>query len=150
MADQIGGTTPLSGASRFDERPSVSNHFSWMRTWMSIQRTQMSAVRTATALIGFGFTVAQFFEKLQTKVPGLHPIDPGMPRNVGLLLIAAGVLFLLLSTWQYHRALEYMRSEPFGGIAVPAERAMQKPSYIVSYAVLLIGVIAFASVLLRF
>ena len=43
-----------------------------------------------------------------------------------------------------------MRSEPFGGIAVPAERAMQKPSYIVSYAVLLIGVIAFASVLLRF
>jgi len=137
--------------SRFDETPSISNHFSWMRTWMSIQRTQMSAVRTATALIGFGFTVAQFFQKLLEDVPSdVRMTSTGWPRNVGLLLIAAGILSLALSTWQYHRALVYMRSDPFAAISVPKERAMHKPSYIVSWAVLLIGLLAFVSVLLRF
>ena len=76
MADQ-------ATASRFDEKPSISNHYSWMRTWMGIQHTQMSAVRTATALIGFGFTVAQFFQKLQDKIPeGIRLSSESMPRNV--------------------------------------------------------------------
>ena len=38
-------------------------HFAWLRTRMSLERTLMSWVRTATALIGFGFTIFQFFER---------------------------------------------------------------------------------------
>lgn len=145
MADQA------TGASRFDEKPSISNHYSWMRTWMSIQRTQMSAVRTATALIGFGFTVAQFFEKLQRKVPeGFRLSNASMPRNVGLLLIGAGIVSLAVFTWQYHAAMAYMRSGPFGELAIPREKGMHKPAYLVSYVVIAIGVLAFASVFLRF
>jgi uncharacterized membrane protein YidH (DUF202 family) len=49
--------------NRFAVRPTVDTHFSWLRTRMSTERTLMSWVRTATALIGFGFTIVQFFER---------------------------------------------------------------------------------------
>ena len=50
--------------SRFEVKPTAGNHFAWLRTRMSIDRTLMAWVRTATALIGFGFTIVQFFERL--------------------------------------------------------------------------------------
>ena len=50
-------------ANRFVVHPNVETHFSWLRTRLSIERTLMSWVRTATALIGFGFTIVQFFER---------------------------------------------------------------------------------------
>ena len=37
---------------------------------MSMERTLMSWVRTGTALIGFGFTIVQFLERLDTGLPG--------------------------------------------------------------------------------
>lgn len=48
-------------AHRFEVHPHVETHFSWLRTRLSTERTLMSWVRTATALIGFGFTIVQFF-----------------------------------------------------------------------------------------
>lgn len=56
-----------SEGPRFDVQPTVGNHFAWMRTMLGLQRTLMAAVRTAVSLIGFGFTVAQFFEKMPTR-----------------------------------------------------------------------------------
>ena len=53
----------------FDVQPSIGNHFAWIRTVLALQRTLMAAVRTSVSLIGFGFTVAQFFEKFRSKVP---------------------------------------------------------------------------------
>jgi len=55
--------------SRFGADPSVSNHFAWIRTMLGFQRTLMATVRTSVSLIGFGFTVAQFFDKLRTNTP---------------------------------------------------------------------------------
>jgi putative membrane protein len=137
--------------SRFDVQPSVGNHFAWMRTMMGLQRTQLAAVRTATSLIGFGFTVAQFFQKLQGNLPeGLDAVNPAMPRNVGLVLIAAGVLSLVIFTLHFHREIAYLRSGPFATIAAEVERHRPKPSYIVSWVVMAIGVLAFGSVFLRF
>jgi putative membrane protein len=130
----------------FQVNPGVSDHFAWLRTYMSIQSTQLSAVRTATTLIGFGFTVAQFFQKLK-EIPGaLGSLHPEMPRNIGLLLIASGVFSLIVFTRHYRIALAYLRSEPFEEIAVPQERTLQKPAYMVTYVVLAVGVIAFASI----
>lgn len=117
---------------------------------MAIDSTLLSAIRTATTLIGFGFTVAQFFYKLQQHVPeGMRVANPALPRNVGLILIASGAASLAIFTWQYHRALKYMRSAPFAAIAIPIEKSMRKPGYLVSFVVIAIGVLAFASVLLR-
>src|SRR5579871_2130087 len=95
---------------QFDVQPTAGNHFAWVNTQLALQRTLMAAVRTATALIGFGFTVAQFFEKMQQGVPEeLRFMRPQAPRNFGLALIAAGVASLAVFTWQYHIAADSMR-----------------------------------------
>ena len=38
---------------------------SFQRTRLSADRTLMSVIRTSLSLIGFGFTIAQVFEKLR-------------------------------------------------------------------------------------
>lgn len=51
----------FTGLGEMHVKPSVLNqwgsHFSWLRTRLSVERTLMSWVRTAIALIGFGFTI---------------------------------------------------------------------------------------------
>jgi putative membrane protein len=48
---------------RFTAKVSAESHFSWLRTRLSLERTMMSWIRTAVSLIGFGFTIVQFFER---------------------------------------------------------------------------------------
>ena len=54
---------PNEETSRFEVKADVPTHFAWLRTRMSMERTLMSWVRTATALIGFGFTIFQFLHR---------------------------------------------------------------------------------------
>lgn len=137
--------------ARFEAQPNVGNHFAWLRTMMALQRTQLAGVRTAVSLIGFGFTVAQFFQKMQGNLPaGLEQVNPAMPRNVGLVLIATGVASAILFTIHYHEGIRYLRSGPFAEIAPDPRRVLARPTYLVSYVVILIGVLAFGSVFLRF
>ncbi|HEX5264073.1 MAG TPA: DUF202 domain-containing protein, partial [Phenylobacterium sp.] len=79
--------------ARFEAQPNVGNHFAWIRTQLGLQRTLMAAVRTGVSLIGFGFTVAQFFQRLQGSAEATaRHLGPDAPRNLGLVLIAAGVI----------------------------------------------------------
>lgn len=135
---------------RFDVQPSVNNHFAWMRTQLGLERTLMAVVRTAVSLIGFGFTVAQFFEKLVGEAPeGLRHLREETPRNLGLALIAAGVFTLAVSTAQYRRASAYLRSGDFASIAGMGAKPMHSSTYLVAFVVIAIGVAAFASVFAR-
>jgi putative membrane protein len=135
--------------SRFDVTPSVSNHFSWVRTQLGLQRTLMAAVRTAVSLIGFGFTVAQFFQRMHGQ--GAEQLGVELPRNLGLVLIATGVVSLAAFTWGYYDASTYMRSKEFEAIsAAGAKRPMHNATYMAAFAVMAIGVAAFGSVFLHF
>jgi putative membrane protein len=109
----------------------------------------MSWVRTATALIGFGFTIVQFFERLQS-MDGVAPAArPQMPRYLGLALIASGVLALLVSCWQYRWVIHYLWQSQFRPIAGMREDGMQTPLLLVGAALTLIGIVAFVAVLTR-
>ena len=142
--------SPPDPEPRLDVQPSASNHFAWMRTQMALQRTMMAAVRTAVSLIGFGFTVAQFFQKLLGDVSeGTRRLGPEAPRNLGLTLIAAGVVSLAIFTWQYRVANTYFHGSEFQAIANVTDKSMRTSVYIVAFAVLGIGVAAFALVLAR-
>src|ERR1700736_6099954 len=69
-----------SGAGRFEVRATADSHFGWIRTRLSVERTMMSWQRTAVALIGFGFAIVQYFNRLQ-EIPGARtaylPTVPG-------------------------------------------------------------------------
>ena len=80
---------------RFEVRVTADTHFGWLRTRLSVERTLMSYLRTAVSLIGFGFTIVQFFERLPN-LPGSKPAYlPEAPYYLGLALISCGILVLL-------------------------------------------------------
>lgn len=61
----------------------------------------MSAVRTAISLIGFGFTIFQFFHSLDEKfMKGQLPV--GAPSRFGGALIGLGIILLIMALW-YNR-----------------------------------------------
>jgi inner membrane protein YidH len=117
------------GADRFVVRPNVETHFSWLRTPMSTERTLMSWVRTATALIGFGFTIVQFFERFN-KMEGITPAaHPGAPHYLGLALIGAGVVGLIISLWEYRGLLHYLWRDEFKPVAGAQTLRGTRPSW---------------------
>lgn len=131
--------------------PNASNHLAWMNAVLGLQRTLMAAERTAITLVAFGFTVAQIFQNLKTVVPSRFLVlGPHLPRDVGLLMIAAGVGSLALFTWQYLRAVAYLADEPFTAISVRIDYRLHQLTCFTAYAVMLLGVLGFASVLVSF
>ena len=144
-------TNPSSEAipGRFDVKPTASDHFSWLRTRLSIERTMMSWVRTAVSLIGFGFTIVQFFDRMQD-LPGITPARfPEAPRYLGLTLILCGIVALVISVWEYEWTLRYLWGGDFTVVAGVTKEGKQTPLIAVAIALILIGLFAFFSVLFR-
>jgi putative membrane protein len=138
-----------SSTTRWQVTPNAETHFSWLRTRMSLERTLMSGVRTATALIAFGFAIVQFVERLNATAgvgPGLRP---EAPRYIGLGLIAAGVAGLMVALWEYQWVLHYLWRPEFRAVAGPEEAPWQTPIAAIALMLALIGVFAFGEVLLR-
>jgi putative membrane protein len=134
---------------RFEVGATAANHFSWIRTRLSLERTLMSWVRTAIALIGFGFTIVKFFETIGT-MQGVAPaVVPGIPRYFGLALIGAGIIALAISIWQYRWGINYLTGPQYAPIAGAREKRMHTPIFAVSVGIMLIGIFAFGAILLR-
>jgi putative membrane protein len=146
MANPGSDTIP----GRFEVKATAESHFSWLRTRLSIERTLMSWVRTAVALIGFGFTIVQFFDRMKD-LPGVVPGRfPDAPRYLGLMLILCGILALVVSIWEYQWTLRYLWGGSFAVIAGVTKEGKQTPLFAVAIALILVGLFAFFSVLLRF
>lgn len=140
-------TAPAAG--RFEVRASASDHFAWVRTRLALERTIMSWLRTAVALIGFGFAIVQYLNHLQ-QIPGVRPADfPTAPEYLGLALISCGIVALVISIWQYWWGVRYLWGEPFAPIAGVTKEGMQTPVIAVAILLIGIGLFAFFAVLLR-
>ena len=75
---------------KFDVNTELSSRrtgMSFQRTRMSADRTLMSVIRTSLSLIGFGFTIAQVFQKLRDQDVITRA---AAPRNFGLALVGLG------------------------------------------------------------
>jgi len=141
-----------NGASgdRFDVQMTVGNHFSWFNTRLAVERTFLAWIRTSISLIGFGFTIVQFFQHLQTLEPAAANVRPGAPRDLGLALIAAGLGCLVVSSLQYHRGLQYLWSPQFRSIAGMDTTAQRTPAMFAAVVLMLIGIAALVSVFVKF
>jgi len=135
--------------SRFAVHATASDHFAWLRTRLAVERTLMAWLRTAVSLIGFGFAIVQFFERLG-QMPGARPaVLPHAAEYFGVALISCGVLALLISLLQYWSIIRYLRTGSFATIA--GVEGMRAPVATPATAVLLvlIGLFALFAVLFR-
>jgi putative membrane protein len=148
--------TSESQSDRFEVRMTSDSHFGWIRTRLALDRTLMAWVRTSVSLIGFGFTIVQFFERLHD-MEGVAPARrPQAPRELGLTLIGAGILIMVVSAWQYRGVVRYLWSDPYRALAGGSSTANMKPVITqtpalgVALVVILIGIFAFGAVMMRF
>jgi putative membrane protein len=142
-------TPTNAGTDRFEVRVTSDSHFGWIRTRLSLERTMMAWLRTATALIGFGFAIVQYLSHLPPAPETHGPALPEAPRYLGLALIGSGVVALLISIWQYRWGIRYLSGAPFSAIAQVKEGGMQTPVLAVALLLICIGLFAFVAVLLR-
>lgn len=133
---------------RFAVKTTAETHFSWLRTRMSAERTLMSWVRTAIALIGFGFAIFQFLDRLN-KMPGVETArHPEAPWFFGLALIGSGIIALIIALWQYRWGVRYLWSDEYKPIAGIGDR-WHTPITAITVVLILIGIFAFGAVFLR-
>jgi putative membrane protein len=112
------------------------------RTIIAAERTLMAWIRTALSMIGFGFSIYKFFQYLPEEIATGNIQRPQAPRNLGMSLIALGTLALSAAAWQHRTFLKQ--------IGASQARHVWSISFVVAIAVILIGIITFYGVLLRY
>ncbi|HTW33285.1 MAG TPA: DUF202 domain-containing protein [Rhizomicrobium sp.] len=140
----------MNSGARFDVTLSVGNHFSWLNTRLAVERTFLAWIRSSISLIGFGFTIVQFFQHLQTMEPAANRLRPGAPRDLGLALIAAGLGCLVVAAIQYRRGLRYLWSPQFRSIAGMDTTEQRTPALFAAVVLMFIGIAALVSVFVKF
>jgi putative membrane protein len=145
MNDKQVGIPP----DRFHVEANAQTHFAWLRTRLAVERTMMAYMRTAVSLIGFGFTIFQFFYRFRQATGIADARFPDAAWYLGLALIFCGTAAALLAVLQFRWTLHYLWSDEFAGVAGMAREARQTPLYAISCLLVLIGLFAFIAVLLR-
>jgi len=124
--------------SRLGEPP-VSDVFSWIRTDLSNLRTLMSWARTAASLIGFGFTIFNFFSGLldETGEPRLRDFS----RNLGIALVVTGTFAVLVGVYNYWLINQYLESSPVASAVHRGLKLRWIYSYVIAAVLTIIGIV---------
>lgn len=119
--------------------PSTADVFSWIRTDLSNLRTLMSWARTAVSLIGFGFTIFNFFSGFLDE--NTEPRLRDFSRNLGLALVVTGTFAVLVGVYNYWIINQYLEDSP---VAAAVHRGLKLRwiySYVISAVLAIIGVV---------
>ena len=136
-------------ARKFEVRATVADHFAWLQARLSVEGTLMSALRSTTGLIGFGFTIVQVIEGLQNRSPAKPVLAPDMPHVLALALIGAGIIGLAFGIRQYRKFVRYLQGDQFKAIAGISEKPVGTSLVVLAILVEFVGIIAFLTVLFR-
>jgi putative membrane protein len=124
------------------KKPSITNELARERNRAAADRTLMAWIRTALAMIGFGFGVGKLYEAFEKANPDQVTDTLNSAYIVGEALIALGVLGLLAAVIQHSQILKKIDDEQY------VYRPPRALPMIVAILLLLIGVFAFVSILL--
>lgn len=110
------------------------------------ERTFLAWLRTAIALIGFGFAIARFglfLRQLETSFTGENTVPDSFinSQNLGIGLVIVGVVVIGLSVWRYNKVFRQI------------EQADYQPSrlmvWITAVIVMVLGLLSIPFLLLR-
>src|SRR5262245_18886024 len=146
FGDRQIGSTPARLASR-------RTALAFQRTRMSADRTLMAVIRTSLSLIGFGFTIYQFFRYLRESVGAPQLLRSEAPRNFGMALVIVGVIMLSLGIWRhvaFMLELRAARKTLAGQGLIPGEDKFPVSITLITATLLLaLGLIAIAGMAMR-
>jgi putative membrane protein len=147
MEDSTAPATAKSEPGRNSmELSSRQTGMAFQRTRLSADRTLMAVIRTALSLIGFGFTIFQFFERLRDAGTLAHA---KAPRNFGMALVFLGVVMLILGIIhhvQFMVGLRHTRHEMTeSGLIHGQSRYPISYTLVTAVILLVIGLLAIAS-----
>lgn len=117
--------------------------YDYERTRMSADQTLMSWIRTSVAMIGFGFTIFQFFVFLQRSGYISGALDLYGPRNFGLGLIGLGTLLLTMAIAEHFLYLRSLNKRT-------GKRLHPSTALVASLLIIILGVIALLNLLFNF
>ncbi len=129
-----------------DEQPKerkISDELAKERTREAADRTLMAWIRTCLSLIGFGFGIAKFRDILAEAGLRRGPEHIHSVLIFGLSFIALGIFGLLAAVIQHWRVLQQIKLENF------QYTGFRPVVMITALILLLIGLFAFISILLR-
>ncbi len=107
------------------------------RTVLAADRTMLAGVRTSMSFIGFGFTIFTILRYLQEHA-SVKLMRPHTPRNIGLVMLAAGTIPLFFMIVQYSKTLKRMGKT--GGV-------FGNPNLQMAGVILLLGIVLLVSLL---
>ena len=90
---------------------SLNTRLALVRTRLAFERTLMAWVRTSVSLITFGFTLYKAFEYLgQHEPPATRGHAFAEARELGVIMIAIGVIGLVLALYQHLKHVKQARA----------------------------------------
>ena len=117
----------------------ISTQLSWQRSDLANLRTLLAWTRTAVAMIGFGFTIYNFYRGFFERLVTEGRADAA--RNLGLALVAAGTMAMAVGVVNY-RGIATSLSEMEADLQIAAQfKRRWIYSYVLSGVVMLIGLI---------
>lgn len=129
----------LSKASPVDV---LSVEFSWIRSDLSNLRTLLSWARTSVSMIGFGFTIYNFYSGIFEDLGGSVRMQEAA-RNLGVTLVVSGTVAMLIAVLNYWTINQYLAESP---VALDVPRGLQLRwmyAYALSAVLILIGAVTF-------
>jgi putative membrane protein len=124
-----------------DRRPFSTDELALQRTVMAVDRTLMAWTRTALSLISFGFTIFKFLQYAKQEGGQAQKLAESGPRNLGMVMISMGVVFLCLACIQFWRELRRLSPD--------RRLSAWRLSMAMALALALIGVLALANTALN-
>ena len=119
----------------------TNTQFSWMRSDLSNLRTLLAWVRTSVSMIGFGFTIYNFYRGFLEELGGTRGDEAA--RNLGLALVGAGTVAMVVAVWNYWSINQFLESLD-DSLEIPRQlKRRWIYSYVIATVIAIIGLMTF-------
>jgi putative membrane protein len=112
-----------------------------MRTELSNIRTLLAWARTSVSMIGFGFTIYNFYRGFLEDIGGTRGDDAA--RNLGMALVAAGTIAMVVAVWNYWGINQYLQSLDESLHITARLKRRWIYSYVLAAVIAVIGLVTF-------